>query len=309
MQIKYKYISFIWLITGLIFLMMAAGCTKETDTPANPYDGVNYDTDTTADPNPDPNSIMGLHKNIFSVRCAIPGCHDGTFEPDFRTVQSTYSTLVYQPVNKFTVNGVDSFEYRVKPGDATGSFIHERLTTNTSDYMPSNGNRLSTSDIAHIDQWINDGAKDQNGNLPVKPNNLPAVLGFAAFDSSLTQRFDTIKKDGIPYNPFLLQQNQTFILLFVLDDDETPVSQLTFNKLKISTDKNNFTGAATYNATYVNFFGYEVWQVTLNTSAFIPNKEYYFRYYVNDGTHPSNLEFPRDELPFYYKTLFAFYIQ
>lgn len=298
--------SVFMLLISCAFLINS--CTKETDTPTNPYDNVDYNTDTTQEPTPDPISIIGLHKNIFSPRCAIPGCHDGTFEPDFRTVQSTYSTLVYQPVNKFSVNGVDSFDFRVIPTNVTGSFLHERLTTSTSDYMPSNGNKLSAEQISQIDQWITDGAKDEFGNVPVKPNNLPTMLGYAAFDSSITQRLDTIRKDGISYNPFIVQQNKNFILLFVMEDDETPVSQFTFNKLKISTSKDNFTSATTYNATYINFFGFEVWQVNLNSNAFTPGQDYYFRYYVNDGNHANNLEYPRNELPYYYKSLYAFYI-
>jgi len=303
-----RYSFYLFAISMVVLMLITGSCNKEDDAPPNPYDGIDYDTDTNQVSNPDPNSIVGLHKNIFSVKCAMPGCHDGTFEPDFRTVQSSYSTLVYQPVNKYTVNGVDSFLYRVLPLNPAKSFIHERITTTTSDYMPSNGNRLSAAEIGHIDTWISNGAKDQNGNVPVKPDNLPFVVGFVAFDSTITQRFDTIKKDGIAYNPFLVPQNQTFVLLFVIEDDETPVSQLTYNKLKVSTNKDNFSGAATFNASYVNFFGFEVWQVTLNSSAFTPGQDYYFRYYVNDGTHSNNLEFPRDEMPFYYKTIFAFYI-
>src|SRR5204862_5960812 len=135
-----------------------------------------HDTDTTTTQIPDPYSITGLHKNIFSVRCNVPGCHDGTFEPDFRTIQSTYSTLVYQHVNKVTVNGVDSFYYRVLPFDTTRSFIHERLTTPTSDYMPSNGNRLSQTQIQQINTWIMNGARDINGNIPNAPNNIPYLV-------------------------------------------------------------------------------------------------------------------------------------
>jgi len=297
------------VIPAVIVALYISACEKTTETPPNPYDDIDYNTDTTAVQEPDPNTIMGLHKNIFSVRCAIPGCHDGTFEPDFRTVQSSFSTLVYQPVNKFSVNGVDSFEYRVVPFKPLESFIHERLTTPTTDYMPSNGNRLSASDIAHIDQWISNGAKDQNGNTPAKPNSQPSVLGFAATDSSYTIRYDTIKKDGINYNPFLMPQNKNVYMIFLLSDDETPLPQLSYNKLKISTLQDDFSAAASYNATYMNLFGFEFYLVTLNSSTFTPGITYYFRYYVNDGSHPSNLEFPRNEMPFYYKSIFAFYIQ
>src|SRR2546426_12312209 len=95
------------LILFLFVLAFIHSCKK--DKPTNPYDGVNYNTDTTTSPSPDPNTIVGLHKNIFFPRCAKSGCHDGTFEPDYRTVQSTYATLVYQPTIKKTVNFVDSF--------------------------------------------------------------------------------------------------------------------------------------------------------------------------------------------------------
>src|SRR6188768_2497641 len=99
---------------GLLFIF---SCEKEKE-PGNPYDDVNYDTDTTTNPTVDPNSIVGLHQNIFFPRCAKSGCHDGTFEPDYRTVMSTYSTLVYSPVVKPTVDSISFFKLRVKPFDA-----------------------------------------------------------------------------------------------------------------------------------------------------------------------------------------------
>src|SRR5881392_1918465 len=96
-----KKVQFIFLLlTGFILVdLFINGCKKEPVPLVNPYDGVNYKIDSASQAVPDPNSIVGLHKNIFSTRCALPGCHDGTFEPDYRTVQSTFSTLVYQPVN------------------------------------------------------------------------------------------------------------------------------------------------------------------------------------------------------------------
>ena len=103
-MMRTKYISFtiafVLLITATFF-----SCKKEDQAPANPYDSVDYSTNTNADPNPDPNSIQGLYKNIFQPRCANPGCHDGTFEPDYRTVQSTYTTLVYKTPIKNTLHG------------------------------------------------------------------------------------------------------------------------------------------------------------------------------------------------------------
>ena len=52
----------------------------------------------------DPTSFSALHNNIFYPTCANSGCHDGTFEPDFRTIESAYNSLVYHPVIKNDLN-------------------------------------------------------------------------------------------------------------------------------------------------------------------------------------------------------------
>lgn len=52
------------------------------------------------------NTIQGLHAGLFKPTCANSGCHDGNFEPDFRTVESSYYSLVQQPVIKRTSLGV-----------------------------------------------------------------------------------------------------------------------------------------------------------------------------------------------------------
>ena len=75
------FIVFAVLLTSTFF-----ACKKD-EVPENPYDKVDYSTNTNPDPNPDPNSIQGLYKNIFQPKCANPGCHDGTFEPDFRSIE------------------------------------------------------------------------------------------------------------------------------------------------------------------------------------------------------------------------------
>ncbi len=121
-------------------------CEKD-NSPVNPYDAINRDTTSVTINEPDPNSIVGLHRNIFFPKCANPGCHDGTFEPDFRTIASTYSTLVYQQVNKVTLDSITFYFNRAIPNNTSSSFIIERLTTPTNDYMPSNSVRLSQQEI------------------------------------------------------------------------------------------------------------------------------------------------------------------
>jgi hypothetical protein len=306
-----KYFSPVFVVLAGVILFYSS-CSKDDEVPANPYSGINYNTDTATEQNPDPYSITGLHKNIFNVKCNVPGCHDGTFEPDFRSVQSAYSTLVYQQVNKVTVNNIDSFTYRVVPFDVASSFIHERITTTTPDYMPSNGNRLSPAEINQIDTWIMNGAKDMNGNTPTAPNNLPTVQTYLAYDSIVggfpvaTSRVDSIRYNNVPYNPFVVQQNDSVMFVFFVQDDSTSIQNLQVNQLKFSLDKNNFSSAQVVNAYYA--FIYPVWLAKIKVTWPV-GTQVYFRYYVKDTDNPATVEFPRTEQPIYYKLYYSFIVQ
>jgi hypothetical protein len=298
-----------WIFSVAVAMTVAFNsCTKEDDTPLNPYDNVNYNPDSTALSNPDPNSIVGLHRNIFSPRCANPGCHDGTFEPDYRTVQSTYSTLVYQPVNRNTVDSINFFSLRVIPFDVSHSLLHERLVTPTSNFMPATGGRLSPEDIQHIDNWIANGAKDENGNIPVAPNLPPFINGFLAADSALHE-IDTIRVGGISYYPIIVHSNQSIIIIPLITDDSTAIQNLQVNKLKLSLDMDDFSGAVTVNATVVPVDTINYAWIVIFPVPYPPGTTVYFRYYVNDGTHATDTEFPRTDLPIYYKMYASFYVQ
>jgi hypothetical protein len=292
-----------FVIAGLLAVI---SCEKDKQ-PENPYESVNYNTDTTTTATVDPNSIVGLHQNIFFPRCAKSGCHDGTFEPDYRTVMSTYSTLVYAPVIKPTVDSITFFKLRVKPFDANKSFIIERLTTSTSDYMPSNGNRLSSGDIDHIKTWINDGAKDQNGNIPQAPNLPPVVTGFYIIDQT-TYQPDTLRLNDIGYNPVIVHPGQQIYVIWGAEDDSTAYPNLTTNQMRLSYDMDDYSSATTINAIYISF-PIPAWVVPINSNNFTPNDTVFFRYRVNDGDHVQPTEFPRDDYPFYYKYFCSFMVQ
>lgn len=307
---SFFYPSFYML---LIIISIGFNSCKKEEAPKNPYDDVDYSNGAISDSTPDPNSITGLHKNIFSKRCANPGCHDGTFEPDFRTVQSTYSTLVYMSVNKLTVDSVNYFSARVIPGDFQHSFLYERITTSTSDYMPSNSSRLSLSDIDHVKSWIMNGAKDLNGNSPQKPNLPPSVIGYIASDISFV-RIDTIRLGGIGSNPFIAPSNSIFYLPFLALDTAdgsaaTDPAFFTIHKIKFSTNKDDFSSALTINCTWLSPIPYTFWQATVNTSQWNVGSLVYFRIYLNDGFQLSEAEFPRNNSFEYYKTYYAFIIQ
>lgn len=309
MMYKRKWFS---LITLLMAGCLIASCKKE-EAPDNPFDAVDYSQQGPDDSLPDPVSITGLHKNIFSPKCAVPGCHDGTFEPDFRTVQSSFTTLLYQPVNKLTLDSAKFFSYRVIPADAANSFLMERLITPTSEYMPSNSVRLSATEISQVTAWINNGCPDANGNLPQRPNLPPNFVGYQAYTSSFV-RLDTARVGGVIYHPFIVSSGSAMVIpVLVLDTADgsfaTQPQDFTVHQLKLSTSKDYFTSATVVNMTWLSPFLFPVWQASVNTAAWPAGTTVYFRTYFNDGFQLTPAEFPRTSSLDYYKTYCSFQIQ
>ena len=115
---------------------------------------------------PDSASIAGIHQFILNPKCNIPACHDGTFEPDFRSPQSSYATLVYQSVVKNTSD--TAYQYRVAPGDTGASILMHRILRNLPELqkMPATGDYLTELEVTSIVSWINAGAPDLFGDLP-----------------------------------------------------------------------------------------------------------------------------------------------
>lgn len=114
--------------------------------------------------------FVDLHQNVILGNCALPACHDGSFEPNFTTIQSSYYTLVFHPVKKNSPLGI--FEYRVVPGDTARSVLYQRITdccfVDDGDKMPLLGLELSQGQIDSIGLWISEGAPDWNGGFPWK---------------------------------------------------------------------------------------------------------------------------------------------
>src|SRR5688572_16419754 len=121
----YPFDNISFWFSCLLFALSLSSCEK--DFPANPYDNVNDHLDTSQVAVIDPNSFAGIHKNILKPTCANSGCHDGTFEPDYRTLESAYNTLVFHPIVKNDTN--NAYQFRVLPGDINMSMIYVRLTT------------------------------------------------------------------------------------------------------------------------------------------------------------------------------------
>ena len=315
MRIK-KTALLIILSFGMIFLWDS--CKKDPVPPANPYDDIDYGGSGTPSDSVDANSIVGLHRNIFSVNCAVPGCHDGAFEPDFRTVESSWTTLVYHPVTK---NSADTaFTYRVLPGDTAMSILHERITNccfiNINDRMPQDniGVPLPDADIAAIAAWIMNGAPDWNGDLPVFPNTPPAIDYYIAVDSLMLNPIEysiyTNRVDSIPYLSFYIDSGSDFFFIPGIEDDSTAYIDLTGNIMRFSYLANDFSAPALeVNATYVNFGGTSpLWYVEVPTAGFLMDTIIYMRYYVGDGDNPE-IEMPSAEHDPLYFSFWSFIVR
>ena len=325
-MIKLKNISLFSALAVMVATMLFIGCDKDTVLPKNPYDDIVYPTPPAPIDTLNLNTIVAIHRDILRPSCSVPGCHDGSFEPDFRTVQSSTSTLVYAPIIKN--NADSSFTYRVVPYDTAQSVLHERLTNccfvNQNDRMPQDniGVPLDAEYISRIENWIMDGARNMFGEVAQYPNKAPQIGFFAVVD---TFELNTIiaaanagfplsdagnRIDGIYYNPFILNANQNFAMLIAVEDDSTALGNLQINKLKFSYDQDDFSPSAPgyqeRTAQFISYPGFEIWYVQLNTSLFNPDNVVYMRYYVSDGE--STTEMPRTEMVIQYKTFWSFYI-
>lgn len=154
-------------------ILTMLSCKKDTDDFENPYDNLVTTVDPVDTTNIPVSNFAYLHEKVFYPTCANSGCHDGTFEPDFRTISGSYNTIVNQAV--ITNDASSSFQFRVKPGSASESLLYVRLETflpNTSGIMPlelepdSDWPTKKAEYIAAIKAWIDGGAKDINGNDP-----------------------------------------------------------------------------------------------------------------------------------------------
>lgn len=307
-------------VVTISILLLIHSCKKPNENlPHNPYDDIHRDDTTSYGIPLDSLTITYVHKKVLSTRCALPGCHDGHFEPDYRTPQSSFSTLVYASIIKN--NTAATFKYRVIPFDTTNSVLYERITNccfvTQNDRMPQDdiGVPLPDSSINLIASWIMHGARDMFGNVAKLPNKEPTINYFVAFDTiSLlppfafpTLRYDTVRMDNIYYNPFIVPLNKgKFYFAVNVTDDSTADGSMLVNKLKISTDADNFSSAWQYTGTYVSYGGLSVWLTTIPASSLPANDTLYMRYYVNDGNHANNTEFPRTEMVAPYKTFWSF---
>ena len=290
------------------FVLM--NCTED-NLPINPYDDLDYGSTELVIDTVSPTSFVKLHRDILGPSCNVMGCHDGSFEPDFRTVESAYNTLVYHTIIKN--NLPEEFTYRVVPNDTALSVLHERLTNccfvNTNDRMPQDniGNALPEADLNAVTAWILDGAKDITGASPNEPNNLPNVKYFLVMNAVYDSTYSGNRVGGLFYNPFLMPNNEQVNFIFRVNDDHTNAGNMSTNQLSISEYSDDFSNAIT--ATAVTFEQTnKVWLLPFNTAILQSGKTYFMRYTISDEQGQTTT-YPNNNTSFVYKNMWSFTVQ
>lgn len=277
----------------------------------------------------DSGSFVGLHKYIFATTCAVSGCHDGSFAPDFRTVQSAYNTLVNHEIVKNTND--NRFEYRVVPNDVASSMLYERVTTTDPvlGRMPLYDFPLTTREIGLIEDWINAGAPDGFGNSPTVINEEPSFFGIVAYLNTHIDSLEDelIERTGEITDPYEFPKDTIVKIWFGLYDfDEEgefyPGNELTFNKVRFSNKFYDFVGKPYVQMTIEDLDSYLFAPIMFNPSANGPyfhhvtinTKDYevgdivYMRVYVQDADHSSPTELPETGSQAYLNAYFSFKI-
>jgi len=104
-------------------------------------------------------TLASIQANVFSVNCAIPGCHGGgTVQYGLRLDPGFSAGNLINVASPRDANLI-----RVIPGNADGSFIIQKLEGKQTlgDQMPQFGPYLPRSTIDVIRQWIQNGAPTQ----------------------------------------------------------------------------------------------------------------------------------------------------
>ena len=268
--------------------------------PPNPYDDIENPDGLSTDSIPLA-SIEGLQAKVFGPTCANSGCHDGTFEPDFRTLESSYNSLVYQPIIKNYVN--NPLSYRALPFDASNSMILRRLQEDIdgiSGIMPlatepdSDWESNKDEYLQGLEDWINQGCPDIFGNPSTSPDFLPQLKGFQITASGSSTPFPRAENYAI----LAPSATQSIDLWFSLSD--ASANPLNVDSLYLSYSRDDFSNAFGYaiqnagSATFEDYYGNSSsysYKVTIPNpdQLFVENVFVFAQVRTNDGINPAVL--------------------
>lgn len=309
-----KIVSYLGLF-GL-FIFVSQSCEKVGITEENPFEEneINQDTVNFVFEDIDPNTIAGLYQNIFKPTCANSGCHDGNFEPDFRTIESSYHTMVYrEPIKN---DGTQTF--RVDPGNPDKSAIMKRLDGTISPIMPieiePDGDWLEKGDeyIKNVRTWIENGALDLAGNSPESGYDKPSLKGAMAIYNG-----EALKREN-GYGSIIIPDSVNVIKFYLSFDTINEPEFFTNNELAFGfEDDNGFQQSTSVTMEVLNnpIMDYGLYgtlidythSVSLDLNALSLNEnEYFMRVRVQDGSHPIT-EIPTNNGLYYIKEYMSFH--
>jgi|JI10StandDraft_1071094.scaffolds.fasta_scaffold16305_4 hypothetical protein len=287
--------------SAALFLMVALilqfACEKP-EIPRNPFDDYKPTQDTVKFifDDPDSTSIAGLYTYIFKPTCANSGCHDGTFDPDFRTLESSYNTLVFRE----SIKKDGKYLFRVKPYSLDSSGILARVNGIVTPQMPiqlepdSDWGKRKDHYISLIRRWIESGAPAIDGSIPVA--GLPQIR----LKGCLAMVDDTTVLERRPYSgPLLLDSLRDSLYLYFSfgHDAQNPLS-FTHNKISFHPNPHVFdstvvtldleTGFPSFRM--IGLYGDSVQythRILINPKMLMANsRELYFRTYLKDLLNP-----------------------
>lgn len=300
----------VFIYVALIFSLPNCG-KNEPQIGPNPFDNNNQDSLEYLDTlGLDPSNIFSIHKNVFLKTCANSGCHDGNFEPDFRTVESSYYGLVNIPVVKSRIEG--GFEKRVIPGDANNSMLLYRLVEDLngnsgimplgleedSDY-PLNKDKF----IQDIKNWIENGAPDMYGNLPKTANYPPVVKGI-----EVRQNGNIIKRVGVYEPAGISTQNGNIDVYLALYDKEGKLDEIQDLRVGLSIRPDSFDQTTAISLTQIpptlsdGLFNEKVsynFKFSIINNGYKPSDVIWFRFFLNDAGE--EIEVPSESSMFFLK--------
>ena len=298
----------------ILLLSVIISCQKDEN--INPFDTIinNQDTVKLELVNADPNSIAGIYQNILKPTCANEACHDGVFEPDFRTIESSYNTLVFQvPIKN---NG--NFEFRVEPFKPESSVLLARLENIISPQMPfqvepdSDWTEKRNEYIQNIRTWISEGARDIAGNVREEVYPAPILLGAGAEVLNIW-----MPRSGNT-GPIQIQRDNALIdFYFSFQHDILEPEDLTYNKIAFSNVPNDFDSTTMMSLELLptpimerGFYGENVLyshKISLDMNTDLdPNEDlWYFRVFIQDDVNPVT-EIPTDDGIYYIKNYMSF---
>lgn len=263
------------------------------------------------------NNLTGfaaLYQKIFKPNCAYSNCHDGSFEPDFRTMYSAYNTLVYHSVFKVWPDDT-TIQYRVLPGkDRERSMIYIRMTTwdggtGLMPLYPADQEQMWIDNKEEYSEelftWIEDGALDIFGNEPTTGNPAPQPQGMQVFKAGETT--NPYPRPGAgdipPIEVGLNNSGGSVDIWFSFIDDETAPENFQLTEMKVADNPNHFDEVTAVNLDLVtsiteeDFWGNNVsftHKANIDISQWNPQQYIYVRVYIQDGEQTEPSEVPNE---------------